>query len=55
MVLAASEDRIHVPLMGCVRVYEEAMMAGLHFLLHPFVKRIIDRFFLSLAQVASNS
>ena len=55
MVLAASEERVHVLSMGCVGVYEEAMMANLRFLLHPFMKRVIDRFFLSLAQVASNS
>ena len=55
MVLVASEERVHVPPMDCVRVYEEAVMADLHFFLHPFMKRAIDRFFLNLAQVASNS
>ena len=49
MILATSEERDHAPPMGCVGVYEEAVMVGLHFLLHPFEKRVIDRFSLSLA------
>ena len=55
MVLTTSEERIHVPPVDCIGVYEEAMMAGLRFSLHLFMKRVIDRFFLSLAQVALNS
>ena len=55
MVLAISEERVHVPPVGCIRVYEEAMMVGLPFFLHPFMKRVVDRFFLSPAQVAPNS
>ena len=53
--LASTDDRIYVPPAGSIRVYEEAMKAGLHFFLHPFVKSIMERFSLSLAQVASNS
>ena len=55
MVLAAFEERVHASSTGCIRVYEEVVMAGLLFSLHPFVKRIIDRFSLSLAKVAPNS
>ena len=55
IVLAASEERVHAPPVGCVEVYEEAVMVDLHFFLHPFMKRVIDRFSLSLAQVAPNS
>ena len=55
LTLASSDDRIHVPPTGSVGVYEEAMKAGLRFLLHPFVKRIMERFSLSLAQEAPNS
>ena len=55
MILAASEERIHVPPVGCIRVYKKAVMVDLHFFLYPFMKRVIDRFFLSLAQVAPNS
>ena len=55
MVLIGPEERVHTPLAGCVGVYEEAMKAGLHFFLHPFVKKVMERFFLSLAQVALNS
>ena len=54
MVFAASEERVHASPVGCVEVYEEAMMADLRFSLHPFVKRVTDRFSLSLAQVALN-
>ena len=55
LILASSDDRIHVPPVDCVRVYEEAMKAGLCFLLHPFVKRVMERFSLSLVQVVPNS
>ena len=37
MVLATSEERVYAPPVGYVRVYEEAMMADLCFLLHPFM------------------
>ena len=49
LTLASSDDRIHVLPVGSVRVYEEAVKAGLRFLLHPIVKRIMERFSLSLA------
>ena len=49
LTLASTDDRIHVPSVGSVGVYEEAMKAGLRFPLHPFVKRVMGRFFLSLA------
>ena len=55
MTLASSDDRIHVPSAGSVGVYEEAVKAGLRFSLHPFVKRVMERFSFSLAQVAPNS
>ena len=55
LVLATSGERVHVPPVGCIGVYEEAVKAGLRFFLHPFVKRVMERFFLSLAQVAPNS
>ena len=55
LVLPTPEGRVHVPPMGCVGVYEEVVKAGLRFSLHLFMKRVIDRFFLSLAQVALNS
>ena len=55
LTLASSDDRIHVSLVGSVGVYEEAVKASLHFPLHLFVKRVMERFSLSLAQVASNS
>ena len=55
LTLASIEDRIHVPSAGSIGVYEEAMKADLRFPLHLFIKRVMDRFSLSLAQVASNS
>ena len=55
LILTSSKDRIHVPPAGCVWVYEEAVKAGLRFPLHPFMKRVMERFSLSLAQVAPNS
>ena len=51
LTLASRNDRIHVPPVGSVGVYEEAIKAGLHFLVDPFVKRVMGRFSLSLAQV----
>ena len=55
LVLASSDDRIHVPPAGCIGVYKEAMKASLRFFLHPFVKRVMKRFSLGLAQVVPNS
>ena len=49
LTLVSTDDRIHVPPMGSIGVYEEAMKAGLRFLLHPFVKRVLEIFSLSLA------
>ena len=49
LVLTTSGKRVHVSPVGYIRVYEEAVKAGLHFFLHPFVKRVMERFFLSLA------
>ena len=49
LTLASTDDRIHVPSIGSIEVYEEAIKAGLCFFLHPFVKRVMDRFSLSLA------
>ena len=49
LTLASSDDRIHVPPEGCIGVYEEAMKVGLCFPLHPFIKRVMGRFSLSLA------
>ena len=49
LILASSEDRIHVPSMGCIGVYEEGVKVGLCFFLHLFVKRVMERFSLSLA------
>ena len=49
LTLASIEDRIHVPTTGSIGVYEEAMKVGLHFPLHPFIKRVMGRFSLSLA------
>ena len=48
LILSMPEGRVHVPPMGCIRVYEEAMKAGLHFSLHPFIKRIMESFSLHL-------
>ena len=55
LTLASTNDRICFPLAGSVGVYEEAMKAGLRFLLHPFIKRVLGRFSLCLAQIAPNS
>ena len=55
LILTSSDDRIHVPPVDCVGVYEEAVKANLRFSLHSFVKRVMERFSLSLAQVALNS
>ena len=55
LTLASRDDWIHVPPTDSVGVYEEAMKVGLHFPLHPFVKRVMERFSFSLAQVAPNS
>ena len=55
LTLASINDRICFSSVGSVRVYEEAMKASLHFLLHPFIKRVLERFCLCLAQIAPNS
>ena len=55
MVLARPQERVHNLPIGGLGIYEEALKAGLCFFLHPFVVKLIDRFALSLAQIASNS
>ena len=47
--LASTSDRICFPPTGSIGVYEEAMKAGLRFLLHPFIRRVLGRFCLCLA------
>ena len=49
LTLASSSDRVCFPPTGSIRVYEEALKAGLCFPLHPFIKRVLERFSLSLA------
>ena len=55
MVLTGPEERVHNPPTGGVRVYEEALKAGLHFSLHPFIGKVLSKFSLSMGQVAPNS
>ena len=55
LTLASTNDRICFPPASSVRVYEEAMKAGLRFPLHPFIKRVLGRFSLCLAQIVPNS
>ena len=55
LTLASTNDRIYFSPMGSVGVYEEAMKASLRFLLHPFIKKVLGRFCLCLAQIAPNS
>ena len=49
MILASPQERVHNPPAGGLGIYEAALKASLHFLLHPFVVKLIDRFALSLA------
>ena len=49
LTLASTDDRICFSPVGSVGVYKEAMKAGLHFPLHPFIKRVLGRFCLCLA------
>ena len=55
MILVSSSDRVCFSPVGSVEVYEEALKAGLRFPLHPFIKRVLERFLLGLAQIAPNS
>ena len=55
MVLTGPQERVHHPPAGGLGIYEEALKAGLRFSLHPFVVKLVDRFALSLAQIAPNS
>ena len=55
LTLASTNDKIYFSTMGSIRVYEEAMKAGLRFPLHPFIKRVLERFSLCLAQIAPSS
>ena len=49
LTIVSTNDRICFPPTGSVGVYEEALKAGLCFLLHPFIKRVLERFSLGLA------
>ena len=53
--LARPRERVHNPPTSRLGVSEEAMKASLHFLLHPFVVKLLDRYALSLAQIVPNS
>ena len=53
--LARPRERVHNPPAGWLGVYEEAMRVSLRFPLHPFVVKLLDRYALSLAQIAPNS
>ena len=48
--LGAIRSSCFIP--GGLGVYEEAMKVGLRFPLHPFVVMLLDRYALSLAQIA---
>ena len=47
--LAGPQGRVHNPLVGLLGMYEEAMKADLHFPLHPFIVKLLDRYDLNLA------
>ena len=49
LTLASTSDRVCFPLVGSIGVYEDALKAGLCFPLHPFIKRVLERFSLGLA------
>ena len=53
--LSGPRGRVDCPLAGCLGVYEEALKFDLRFSLHPFVVKLLDRYALCLAQIASNS
>ena len=55
LILVSSSDRVCFSPTGNIEVYEKPLKAGLHFPLHPFIKRILERFSLGLAQIARNS
>ena len=55
LTLTSTNDRICFLPAGSIGVYEEALKVGLRFPLHPFIKRVLDRFSLGLAQIALNS
>ena len=44
LTLASTSDRVCFPSAGSIRVYEEALKADLRFPLHPFIKRVLERF-----------
>ena len=55
LILASSSDRVCFPPTSSIGVYEEALKTGLRFLLHLFIKRVLERFSLGLAQIVPNS
>ena len=55
LTLASNSDRVCFPSATSVGVYEEALKAGFRFPLHPFIKRVLERFSLGLAHIAPNS
>ena len=49
--LVRPQERVHNPPIDGLRIYEEAMKAGLHLPLNPFMVKLLDRYVLSLAQI----
>ena len=55
MILTGPQERVHHLPIGNLGIYKEALKVDLHFSLHPFVVKLVDRFALSLAQIAPKS
>ena len=55
IILKGPQERVHNTPTGGLGVYEEALKDDLHFTLHPFVLKMLDRYASSLPQIASNS
>ena len=53
--LVGPQGRVHNPPIGWLGVYEKAMKVDLHFPLHTFIVKLLDRYALSLAQIVPNS
>ena len=45
--LAGPGERVHLPPMGCLGIYEEALKAGLRFPLHLFIVKLMNTYSLS--------
>ena len=53
--LVGPKERVHLPPLGRLGIYDEVLKADLRFFLYPFIVELMNTFLLSPSQIAPNS